>query len=217
MPSGVTASYSIVLDHSLPGWTVVNPSPVGNHVLDCLVFASNTTNLCGSAFGGGMSLWTNPGPSPDHGNYLMLDALTDYESPIQQMINGLTAGQSYTLSFYQASGQQRGQNFFGATTEQWQVSFGSDTQYSTLMNTPSHGSIGWNLQTMTFTASSASELLQFVALGGPNGVPPMVLLDGVSLNPGNPSSQGSVPEPTTAALIGLGLLALPIAAKLRRR
>jgi hypothetical protein len=53
--------------------------------------------------------------------------------------------------------QQSG--FAGPTTEQWQVSLGSDTPDSTLMNTPGGQFAPWNQQVMTFTATSTSEVL----------------------------------------------------------
>ena len=67
------------------------------------------------------------------------------------------------MSFYQAAGQEYLAT--GATTDQWEVTFESDTQYSTLMTLASAGQSPWNLQTMSFTASSTSELLSFIAVG----------------------------------------------------
>ena len=103
----------------------------------------------------------------------------------------MTVGQTYTVSFYQAAGQQYGDS--GATTEQWQVSLGSDTQISAVMNTPSEGVFLWEPQTLTYTASSTSELLSFLAVGS-GGVPPIVFLDGVDM-------ESSVPEPSACLLI----------------
>jgi hypothetical protein len=77
------------------------------------------------------------------------------------------------------------------------------------MNDVSQSDIPWQTQTMNFTATAASEVLEFIAMGTPNGQPPFVLLDGVSLQ--------SIPEPTAFGLIGLGLLAIPIANRLRRK
>ena len=110
------------------------------------------------------------------------------------------------LDEHKDAAQQSG--FNGATTEKWQVSFGSNTQNSTLMNNLSHGSVGWNQQSLTFTAQSATDVLSFVAVGTPNGVPPFVLLDGVTVS--------ATPEPATFALIGLGLIGLPMLGRFRR-
>jgi len=218
------SDYSIVLDNlvggtygtGLPGWTVgqlpANNASPGNNVLDCLVdYSANTANanMCGSAFGGGLSLWQMVGASPDGGNYVMFDALTTYSDPLQQTIGGLTKGAQYTLSFYQNTGEQSGFDAPNGMTAQWNVTFGSQTIGSTVMNTPNHGTNGWVQQTMTFTAGATSQLLSFAATGTPGGGPPMIMLDGVSLTPG-PSGQASAPEPATYALVGIGLITFVI-------
>ena len=200
-----TASFSINNPTVLPSWTVI---PINSNSLDCLVKAGDTTNLCGTvAFGGGLTWWSSPGPSPDGGNYVAIDGDSNYRTALKQTMSGLTPGGNYKITFWQAATQQSG--FDGATTEQWAVSFGGTTKNSTLMNNLSHGSVGWMSQTLTFTATTSSDVLSFLALGTPNGVPPFVLLDGVSVS--------EAPEPGTMALIGFGLLGLPLAGKLRKK
>ena len=169
----------------------------GNTVLSLLFAGTN-----GSAFNGGIGLWGPIADSPDGGNFVADDGDSTYGAAISQTINGLVTGDTYSLSFYQAAAQQSGSN--GPTTERWQVSLGSDTQLSTLMTNPSHGFQSWNQQTMTFTATSTSEVLTFLAVGTPSGVPPVSLLDGVSL------ISTSVPEPGAiyVTALGLGLLGL---------
>jgi hypothetical protein len=61
---------------------------------------------------------------------------------------------------------------------------------------------GWMTQSFTFTADNTSDVLSFLALGGPGASqPPFALLDGVSLT-------AAVPEPITWSLMltGVGLL-----------
>jgi hypothetical protein len=133
-----------------------------------------------------------PAISPDGGNFVQSDSTPSLSLPVTQTIPGLTVGQSYTVSFYQAAGQQQGGT--GASTNQWQVSLGSQTQLSTPMSIPQGGIYPWNAQTMSFSATSTSEVLSFIAVGS-GGVPPQVFLDGVDM-------EANVPEPSAALLLG---------------
>ncbi len=160
----------------------------------------------GSAFNGGIGM-DSMTDTPASGNMIAIDGDSTYTAPLFQTINGLTAGTSYVLQFLQAAGQQAGSG--GPTTEQWEVSLGSQTQDSSLMNNPSGGFTAWNAQTMVFTATSSSELLNFMALGTPQGVPPVVLLSDVSLT--------AAPEPASLVLIGSGVVAVWAARKRARR
>jgi hypothetical protein len=137
-----------------------------------------------------------PATSPDGGNFVEADGDPSYSGVISQTISGLTAGTSYTVSFYQAAGQQAG--FSGPTTEQWKVSLGTQTQYSSLFTLVQGGVGQWQAQALTFVASATSEVLSFLAVGTPNGAPPISFLDGVDL-------EASVPEPATLGLLGVGL------------
>jgi hypothetical protein len=163
---------------------------------------NGTTPLSIMYAGSGGSAWNSvfglstPAADPPTGNYIGDDGDPFFRAPFFQTINGLTPGQSYVLGFYEASDQQSG--FSSPTTDQWQVSLGTETQLSTAM-VNSGTFFPWTPQTMTFTATSTSEVLNFLSIG-PAGVPPVVLLADVSLNP-------AVPEP--AMLIPLaGLLGL---------
>ena len=150
-----------------------------------------------------------PAPSqtvPDGGNFVALDGAANYRSAIMQTINNLTVGDTYYVTFFQAAAQQKGSS--GATSEQFAVSLGGATDYSTIMNDTQGGFVPWEKQTLAFVATSSSEVLSFLALGLPNGEPPVVLLDGVSM---------SVPEPGTIAMLGAGLLGLVMARKRLRR
>ena len=161
----------------------------------------------GSAWNGGFGLyWSGIGDPPLGGNTIAIDGDSHYTSILSQSIAGLNVGQTYILQFYQAASQQVGLS--GATTEQWQVSLGGGgTQISALMSTPSRSATGWQQVTMSFVASAASEVLQFVALGTPSGEPPVCLLGDVSL-------VVSVPEPATLVMVAAGVLGV---LTLRRR
>jgi hypothetical protein len=159
----------------------------------------------------GIQVWGPfPNTSPQGGNFIESDGSAGLAFPVSQTISSLTVGQTYNVSFYQAAGQEL--NDSGATTELWQVSLGSDTQTSAVMNTPSQGVFPWEPQTLTYTASSTSEVLSFLAVGS-GGVPPIVFLDGVDM-------ESSVPEPSAfmllagvATVIALGRLGRRASAK----
>ncbi len=182
---------------TLAGWSLNNPSYT-------FVFAPGTADTTGATGQYGfLALWGPgngsanglPATSPDGGYYIGQDS--DFQqNAIYQTINGLTAGNSYTVGFWWAAAQQY--TFNGQNQSQWQVSLGSQTQSTAFATIPSHGFSGWMYQTFTYTATSSSEVLSFFANGSPP-VPPFALLDGVTLN-------ASTPEPGTLALLGSGLL-----------
>lgn len=167
-------------------------------------------------------------------NEVEADGNPDYESGFNYSVHGLTPGQTYTLSFYQAASQQTG--FTGNTTEQWIVSLGKSglvvtdsgvpgfksysnpdagatTVATTLMHTPSGGMVDWNYVSIDLTADSTTNLLSFLAWGNNGSTvnePPMVFLAGVN------SSGGLVPEPAALTLFGVGLVGLGMVARRRR-
>lgn len=150
-----------------------------------------------------------PATSPDGGDFVLADGDPSYSGAFWQTIEGLTIGKTYELNFWQAAGQQLG--FTGPTTEQWKVTFGGETQYSSLFSLPEAGVGPWEKQTMTFTATATSQVLTFLAEGTPGGAPPISFLDGVSLKEVVPG----VPEPATWAMMLLGFGAVGFAARRR--
>jgi len=189
----------------------------GNHCNDSQLAAACNTglNLYGPAAGG-----ANPNGyipvSPAGGNYVAGDGDPNFEASFSQTITGLTIGGTYTLTFYQAGTNQRSIN--ANTFEQWQVTFGSNTQLSTVMNTGDGANSGgyssfspWSQQTMTFTATSASQVLTFMSSGTSTGaLPPIALLDGVDL-------ENATPEPSAILLVGGGLAGLMAIGSARRK
>lgn len=161
---------------------------------------------------------TTPIPnSPDGGNFVAGNGDPAYNVPFSQSVTGLIPGDIYTLTFYQAGAQEQGKS--GATTEYWQVTFGSQVEDSATMNTPSMGFTPWSLQTLTFTATAATQVLQFLSIGTPGGAPPTALLDGVSLTPPGtpPPPPPATPEPSGLALLGFGTAWLVAVRGFRRR
>ena len=138
--------------------------------------------------------------SPDGGNFIAGDG--DFDTgPISQTINGLTAGDQYAVSFYWAASQQEG--YTGDTQQYWAGSLGSQTFDTPTYDLASEGFSGWMYQTETFTATSTSEVLSFLAVGNVP-VPPFALLDGVTMNDENQPSP--VPEPGSLPLLFTGLM-----------
>jgi len=199
---------------NLTGWTI----DTGTYAFLMAPGVADTTGSYSPEYGNTFTLWgshnggldTLPNVSPDGGNYLALDGGSSYRGGgISQTLTGLTPGDVYAISFDWAGGQQYG--FTGNTTEQVQVTFGTQVQATAVYSNASHGfgspnGVGtWASDTFDFTATGATEVLNFLAVGTPDGVPPMVLLDGVS---GSDVTGGSAaPLPTTTALSGtiLGL------------
>ena|SRR6185312_5128573 len=196
-------------------------------------YAAGTNDQFGTGFGGqGVTGWTGNGgyniyfgtnvttnavsqyPSsgehlygtafPIDGAFVALDGDSEAQGMISQDLTGLQVGKAYTLSFDWAAGQLA--NRSGDITEQLAVSFGADSFNTGVLNVASGGFSGWNHVTYVFTAAQTNQTLSFLSIGTPNGLPPMALLDNVSL---------TVPEPATWAmmLIGFG----GIGAMIRRR
>lgn len=163
---------------------------------------------------------------PTFGGSLGPDSINQYISVLP--------GQTYALSFWYAAGQDLGQS--GAIDAAWQVTLnnvflpgdggtlitpaggGGPKPTTTLtLSNPSQGFTGWNFESLTFIAPTptgyipgsgvASELLTFLGISPNGGLPPILLLDGVSVN--------AVPEPGSLALWCVGLMGMLIG--LRRR
>ena len=152
---------------------------------------------------------------------------TFHPSELTQQISGLTVGDKYTISFDYAAAQQLG--FMGNTTDSWVVMLGGQTIATTNIDLPNNQFSGWLTETATFTYEGLGPtpgLLSFVNNGqggcnsdfmgcapndpGNSGGPPFSLLDSVSLT-------GSVPEPSTWAMMLVGCAGLGYAGLRSRR
>jgi hypothetical protein len=183
--------------------TCSSASCEGSSTPASLLFAG-TTDVDVGAWNGNRGLYPTVLDPPTGGNVVAIDGGSQYRSSISQTITGLKVGDSYSLAFYQGAAQQETDS--GATTEQWQVTFGTKVDTSRLMNNASEGTVAWNAQSMFFIATSATETLTFLALGTPQNEPPVVLLADVALT--------DIPEPTGFTLLAAGIFGLVV---LRRR
>jgi hypothetical protein len=201
-------------------------------ITDSNTSSSDPNSPCGSTY---LQTYGCPSHLAITGGYNVVEAdgNPSFESGFNYEVTGLTVGDTYTLSFYQAASQQTG--FSGATTEQWIVALGTagltDTisggfgHYSdsdatatvvatNLMNTPSEGMTDWNFVSVNLTADATSDLLSFLAWGD-NGntanLPPMVFLAGV-----NSPAGLTTPEPGALVLFGTVLFSLGVVIWRRR-
>lgn len=153
--------------------------------------------------------------SSNGGNFVAADADPRLRGPIQQQVNGFIAGREYEVAFEWGAGQQVG--FRGPTTEQWNVSLSDSASASigsfttALLTNPDQGFQAWRGESFRFAATEGSHLLTFLANGGPSGMPPFALLDGVSVN------LVPVPEPSTWAMLIAGFGLVGAAARRRRQ
>lgn len=231
------------------GWTSGNAGPGGSLIFITTANGTqqvgvNNPNLYLPVYGptaGQTASPTNPISNPIPGsNFVEADANPYYGNSFSYQLSGLTVGQTYQLSFFEAFGQQTG--FSGNMTNQWIVGLGTagsqfvfnesnPSQYTYSYSDP-NGSVttpglvivpsgtfsGWQQVTVSLTADASNDVLTFLAWGN-NGstvnVPPIAFLD-IGAN-GAPTS---VPTPPASAG-GLLLLVVVMfgfgANRLRRR
>lgn len=105
---------------------------------------------------------------------------------------------------------------YGQTSTYYNNDPGASIATSQVMNVPYAGTVGWQYVSVNLTADSTTDLLSFLAWGD-NGstvnLPPIAFLSGVDSGPGH----GSVPEPATWVMLGVGLLGLGGMIRHRRR
>jgi hypothetical protein len=199
------------------GWSINNTGDAHTP----LVFVDGPGTATSS--NGGYAVYGPFANPPNGGNFIQADGNPDYDGVFYETITGLTIGQTYQLSFYQASGQQT--TFNGQTTEQWIVSLGknalntfdfigehyynpdngADIETSDLMTTTSKGTTPWEEVTIDLKADATTQILSFLAWGDGGSTannPPTVFLAGINPPP------TTVPEPVTLSLFGAGLVGI---------
>jgi len=190
----------------IPGWTagytdgnaVVSPSWQAAGCFYC-----SPPHTQSVTFGGPL-----PASSPDGGNFVYSDA-NYHNSAITQTIAGLTPGAHYTLTFYDALAEAvftPSNGLSGPITAFWTVGFGH-----TYILTPALSANGltglispWTQRTLNFTAVSATQVLSFLSFA-PAGDPPLLLLDGVSLDAARVAEPGMVALLAGATVLGVAV------------
>ena len=217
--SNPNTSYRIPLASSInttaiPGWTLQTASQ-NSHYSAVMPTGSAEGVTEGSGFVFGLNLapgQTVNSPTGNSGWFLQMDGDTRYGARLTQQINGLTAGEDYVVSFYQAGATVDGGPFYNQpTNNQFRVYFGDNTystyQTSDRMNMAIQEDVQpWSQQTMTFTATAATQYLGFINVGGPSGQPPIALLSDISVQ-AVPWETDTLPLVGSTVLFGFGLWA----------
>lgn len=207
------------LSTTLTGWSLAvldqNNSQWGIAGTYSFVMTSPTATV-NPPLGDDFSMVAGTG-SPDGGNLFAATSQSGVEGlqQLSQTITGLTAGNEYTLLFYEGLGQRSG--YTGATSGSWEVTFGSETYNSPTVNNPSGGFTGWTQRSTTFTASSASQLLMFVFTGSPLSSFPVGVLDGIVLAEPAPAPVPEIDPASFGSALALVVGALGILERRARK
>lgn len=207
------------------GWSTGTPTDAQyafNFILDDKADSKGFPSVFSPTAGTNIFLWgpasgSNNGfiSSPSGGHFLGGDAAYA-AAPVFQTIAGLEVGKSYKLSFEWAQSQFTDGGT--ASYSGWQVTFGNQTVSTGTPDLAWKGFSSWKDASFTFTAGAVSQTLSFLAVGGPSGVPPFALLDGVVLEKvGSPPPPNAVPEPASLLLFGAGLLTIAAARRQHAR
>ena len=158
------------------GWVIISGSP---DTMD-----ENNNVGTGAPFGVAPS-----GPSPDGGTWVGFGRNGSFIETFGQLVNGLTIGTQYDLSWYQGNfGAAIGPGYTGPNAIEVLIDSSSAGSGSLLPLGPN-----WTTDSILFTATSTSHQIDFRLL---NTTTSYLSIDGIAL----------VPEPATLSLLVLGSL-----------
>lgn len=195
---------SLVVNGSLNGSIANMDVPTGWTVLAGTPDTVDPTSNVGVS--GWLSFGVAPTVSPDGGTWVGLGINGSYIESFGQSLNGLTVGQTYTVSWQAANfginnqaNSYLGSNAIGVMLDGASIGQGSTLSLSS----------NWSTQSLTFVATSASQLLSFSLASTEKAY---LGIDGISVTAGGVAP--AVPEPSTWALMAIGLVGM---AAMRRR
>jgi hypothetical protein len=196
----------------LQGWNNTRPfvSAYGPNASELIGASGLSSNLyLWGPKNGSNNGFTDMSPSQisnPNANFLANDADPNFGGTLTQAVSGLHVGHQYTLSYNWGAEQYEGE--YGAISAGWTVQLGSQLLVDGTIGSglfasiPSQGFSGWMNESVTFTYNGSGNLLSFFATGTPSGLPPVALLDSVSL------TDADAPEPATLLMAASGLLGL---------
>lgn len=199
--SSAQASQSLVVNGSLSGqidndavpagWTIFAGTP------DLMDMLNNVGLTDVKRFGAA------PTASPDGGTWVGLGADVNFTERFGQTLSGLTVGQSYTVSWQAGNFGYDGGNIQYLGTNAISVMLDDVT-----VGNGTALSLGsdWYTQSVTFTATQATQLLSFTLATSNKAY---MSIDGISVQ------TTAVPEPATWMLMGLSLVGMSVV--MRRR
>lgn len=203
--SGTAHAASIVVNGSLTGSTVNMGTPDGWSILEGTPDTLDGGNNVGVT--GATDFGVAPTASPDGGTWVGLGINGSYVERFGQVLHGLSVGRTYTVSWFAGNfGLNRPD---GASPVQYLGSNAIDVMLDGV--SIGHGrtlglSSNWLSESLTFTATSASQQLSFRLADTTKAY---LSIDGIAVAAGGTTP--AIPEPGTWALMGLGLIGLAFA------